>query len=147
MLVDELAIRQGTNQDQQTLVDLLESHQMLSDIDPCEFYVAALSGRLVGAVRTETEEKEVYLRPLVVDHDHHGKGIGKALVNHLVSQNLNLHVVARGSAIGFYQRIGFELMPWELVPDRYRQECDLCPDIDSCQPSPMKYAGASEKST
>ena len=139
MIVDEITIRQGTNQDHQTLVELLESHQMTSEINPCEFFVATLSGKLVGAARIEKDKEDIFLRPLVVDSAYHGKGVGKALVSNLIFHHHNLHVVARGSAIGFYQRIGFEVTPWELIPECYRQECEQCPDIAWCQPSPMKF--------
>ncbi len=121
-----LQFRKGLEQDRQALFDLLQDNQMEPEVDPGEFLLAVSEDKLAGAIRVECEEQALYLRPLVVASDFQGKGIGRALVHELSKTHAVLHVVARGSAVEFYRHIGFTAVDWGQVPERYRQECELC---------------------
>jgi len=134
----DLQFRKGNEQDRQALSQLLQDNQMDPDVDPVEFTLAISAGQLAGATRLEIEEGLFYLRPVVVASEFQGKGVGRALVNELAKDFPVLHVAARGSAVEFYRRLGFEPIDWEQVPQLYRDECGLCPDKPECCPVPMR---------
>lgn len=127
-------LRRGGETDRQALHGLLTSHQMESNIEPAEFLVAEIDGTLVGAARLEYEQQSAYLRPVLIYSKWQMKGIGRALVRALAKDLPSLHVVARGEATGFYERLGFLPMSWEQVPTHYREECVGCPDRAICRP-------------
>lgn len=135
----ELCVRRGVESDLHALQQLLSSHQMETEVDPTEFWLADVEGCLAGAARLEWEGGLAYLRPIAVDHQWQARGIGRALVEQIVVGLPQLNVVARGEAIGFYTRLGFVIVPWEQVPGRYRQECADCPDYPACGSRPMVW--------
>lgn len=137
-------LRNGTEADRQALQTLLENNQMEVDINPAEFLLAEINGELAGAARLEHENSHVYLRPVVVDSKWHGKNIGSALIRSIAQGVDMLYVVSRGKSTGFYQKLGFLPIPWEQVPERYRQECNTCPDLGHCQPIPMVLSEPSD---
>jgi N-acetylglutamate synthase-like GNAT family acetyltransferase len=135
----ELNVRRGGESDLTALQRLLESHQMKTEVDPAEFWLAEVEGGLAGAARLEWEDGLAYLRPVAVDPEWQAQGIGRRLIQELAEGLPELNVVARGEAVGFYTRLGFMPAAWEQVPERYRQECADCPDSESCQPQPMAW--------
>lgn len=144
MRVIKFLLRQGDEPDRSAIFDLLASYEMESDLPASEFIVAEIDGQLVGAARVEWEDQAAYVRPILVDSAWHGQKIGKALIR-TIAQNLPaLYVVARGEATGFYRKLGFLPMPWDQVPERYRQECEACPISEACCPEPMILTGSSE---
>ena len=48
---------------------------------------------------------EGHMEALFIDPDHHGKGIGKALMESALTTDVNEQ---NGEALGFYRRLGFE---------------------------------------
>jgi N-acetylglutamate synthase-like GNAT family acetyltransferase len=135
----ELKLRRGGESDLPTLQRLLRSHQMETEVDPGEFWLAEVEGSLAGAARLEWEDGLAYLRPIAVEPDWQAQGIGRVLVQEIATGLHQLNVVARGEAIGFYRRLGFAPVDWEQVPERYRQECTACPDLETCRPAPMAW--------
>lgn len=135
----ELCVRRGVENDLHALQQLLFSHQMETDVDPSEFWLADVEDHLVGVARLEWEGGLAYLRPIAVDHQWQAQGIGRALVERIVIGLPQINVVARGGAVGFYTRLGFVPAPWEQVPERYRQECEDCPGYPACEPRPMVW--------
>ena len=132
-------VRRGRESDRQALQELLASHQMETHVDPLDFWVAEVDESLAAAARLEQEDETVYLRPIAVDRKWQAKGIGRALIQELAADLPRLNVVARGEAVGFYTHLGFAPAAWEQVPQRYRQECADCPDLETCRPEPMTW--------
>ena len=131
-------IRKGNSSDQQSLKELLAFHQMETDVDPSEFYVAETNGKLLGAVRLEWPAADhAYLRPIAVVSREKGRGIGRALLEKIFLECSRVSVVARGEAVPFYLRLGFIPIDWETVPDSYRRECELCEERKQCRAVPM----------
>ena len=130
-------IRQGDEKDRSALHDLLVSCDMEADLPPEEFIVVDIEGQIVGAARLEWENQSAYVRPILVHSSWRGMNIGLTLIRTLTEYQPIIHVVARGSAIGFYNKLGFVSMTWDQVPERYRQECETCPDLETCHPVAM----------
>ena len=130
-------LRKGEELDRLAIHSLLASYEMEADLPPSDFMVVEINGQLAGAARLEWEDQGVYVRPILVNPAWRRRSIGTALIRAL-TQNLSvLHVVARGQAIGFYRKLGFQPMSWDQVPERYRDECETCPNSNTCHPEPM----------
>ncbi len=136
---EKFRIRQGRPSDVPALVRLLASHKMATDIDPVDFIVAEVNGRLLGAARlTWIGTNDAFLRPIVVATGTRGLGIGRALLERLFGLCASISVVARSDAIPFYQRLGFTAVDWSSMPGEYRKECECCDDFAQCRPMSMR---------
>lgn len=136
---ERVRMRPGCTQDLPALLELLSTYGMSGEITPAECLVAAGPEGLMGFARVEVADGLPFLRPIVVAPEYQHQGIGRRLVQHLLDQLPELRVVARGEAVGFYTRLGFEPTSWEAAPLRFRQECEVCPDSPTCRPVPMIY--------
>lgn len=135
-------LRKGKESDRPAIQDLLVYYEMGADLPPTEFVVAEIDGQLVGAARLEWEDQAAYVRPILVHPAWRGKNIGMALIRMIAQNQPALHVVSRGRVAGFYRKLGFMPVPWNQVPERYRQECAACPDLEMCSPEPMILTGS-----
>lgn len=140
-----LQFRQGNEQDRQAVADLLRESQMEPEVDTGEFLLAIRGEKLAGAIRVEADDGLFYIRPVVVAASEQGAGVGRALVQELAKTYPVLHVVARGSVVGFYRQLGFAPQDWADVPESYRLECELCPDKADCDPAPLRLSFAPAK--
>lgn len=141
--VKEVCIRQGRPSDARALVQLLASQRMATEIDPVDFIVAELKGRLLGAARLEwAGTDDAFLRPIVVATEAHGTGLGRALLERLFGVCARISVVARGDAVPFYRHLGFTARDWSSVPGPYREECECCGDFPQCRPVPMRWTSS-----
>lgn len=134
-------IRPGRPGDQDGLLELLEQNGMAGQITPAECLIAEASEGMIGFARIEMVDGLPYLRPIVITTHYRHQGIGRQLVQCLLTEFPELRVTARGEAVDFYTHLGFELMAWDAVPLPYRRECETCPEMSTCQPVPMKYPG------
>ena len=141
MGVIKFLLRQGEEADRSAIHDLLSFYEMEADLPGAEFIVVEIDGQIMGAARLEMEEQAAYIRPILVHPNWRRRNIGTALIGEIAKNLPALHVVARGEAVGFYQKIGFTPMPWDQVPERYRLECDACPELEACCPEPMIMTG------
>lgn len=91
-------------------------------------WIAEHDGRVVGMIGLQPgyDEGTVEIEPLVVATTVRGTGVGRALVEHVVSEvqkmglcDVNVHVVGRNAeAIRFYHDIGFDVIGhFELLYD------------------------------
>ena len=138
--LEEVNIRQGRPSDGRALVRLLASHQMATDINPVDFIVAEVNGRLVGAARlTWVATNDAFLRPIVVATEARGTGLGRDLLERLFGICSSISVIARSDAVPFYRHLGFTAMDWSSVPSEYRDECECCEDLAQCRPMSMRW--------
>jgi len=114
-------------------------YDMVSEIEPHYCLVAEGIDGLEGFARTEEADGILYLRPVVVSPESQGQGIGSGLIKHLLGLFPSLTVVARGTAAGFYTKLGFQPIEWDEVYLPFRRECTTCPDFMKCEPIPMAY--------
>lgn len=144
----EICIRQGRSSDARSLIQLLASEGMGTEIDPAEFIVAEGDSRLLGAARLEwAGNDDAYLRPIAVATEAQGTGLGRALLERIFGQCTRISVVARGDAVAFYRHLGFTAMDWSLVPSQYRDECECCGDFAQCRPMAMRWTLKHERSS
>ena len=85
--------------------------------------VAWESGHVVGFVRALCDsDSNGYLSMLVVDRNHRGKGIGRALVTTIIGENSDITWMLRADREGsqaFFARLGFRVstVAMELARD------------------------------
>ena len=141
----KVRVRQGRSSDGRALVRLLESQGMATDVDPVDFVVAEVNGRLLGAARLAwVGTDDAFLRPIVVATGARGTGLGRALLERLFAVCSRISVIARGDAVPFYRRLGFTAIDWSAVPSEYRDECESCDDLAQCRPMSMRWTHKDE---
>ena len=116
---------------------LMAQSDMYGEFLAEECVVAEIESRMCGFVRIEVVGAQPYLRPIVVDFHAQGRGVGKALLHYIFDRTKSVIAIARGSAAGFYTRLGFLPVAWDQIYEPFRQECAACPDLAECQPQPM----------
>ncbi|WP_129791721.1 acetyltransferase [Sphingosinicella sp. CPCC 101087] len=90
------------------------------------------------------------LEALFVDPDHHGRGIGRALVKEALARHPDLATDVNEQnlqAVGFYERIGFERTgrsaidgqgrPYPLIHLRFRRSVQPATERSSAGPDPL----------
>ena len=93
-------------------------------IDRHPTFVASLGDRVVGVCQLQEADERVMLEHVWVDPEVHGRGVGRALVEH--ARNFApgvMMVVADPNALGFYiklgaRRVGDVAGPMPGAPDR-----------------------------
>lgn len=136
---DRLQIRIARPEDLQVICELMATYDMVGDFTIENCLVAERGGTLAGFARVEYLSQRAYIRPIVIAAQFQGQGIGKLLMQRLFELDRSLAVVSRGSAVGFYNRLGFEPVDWEDIPTVYRNECIACPDYKTCWPVPLVW--------
>jgi N-acetylglutamate synthase-like GNAT family acetyltransferase len=137
--MESLLVREANKGDLREIEILMEQHDMVGSFDYKRCLVAdAGEAGLAGFARLELIGNRFYIRPIIVSELFQGRGIGKGLVEYFLSVFSDITVVARGSAEGFYRTLGFSPVGWEEVHGDYCYECQVCPDLDSCLPVPMR---------
>jgi predicted N-acetyltransferase YhbS len=96
------------------------------------------TGEIIAFLRLNHIDEVHYVNPLVVAPLWQGKGIGSALMFHVLEQKRELRFVARGSSVPFYQKLGCEMIPWELISPQIVSDCDGCEREKTCDPHPMR---------
>ncbi|HKQ59297.1 MAG TPA: N-acetyltransferase, partial [Candidatus Eisenbacteria bacterium] len=75
------------------------------------------------------------VRTLAVRPDHHGRGLGGHLVEHLVADARALgipRVIALTREVPFFERCGFVVVPRESLPRKVWTDCVRCPKRHAC---------------
>ena len=75
------------------------------------------------------------VRTLAVRPDHHGRGLGGALVQVLVAdaRALNIpRIIALTREVPFFERCGFVVVPRESLPRKVWTDCVRCPKRHAC---------------
>jgi N-acetylglutamate synthase-like GNAT family acetyltransferase len=132
-------LRKALPADLRQIHRLLVLNDMLGEVDAQDCVVAESMGELTGFARLELADGLPYIRPIVVAPDAQGQGVGRELVQYLLLSYPRLRVIARGDALGFYTRLGFQQIEWEQVYPVFVQECRDCPHLPSCSPQPLAF--------
>ncbi len=134
---DGLALRDGTPLDLEALArmdvtafqtEFENSKQWLEKVfadDARRVWVITLNGRTIGKIQTTQSGDEIYINAFVILPEHRGKGYGKAVLSHIVTQLvdekhplISLEVATENeNALSLYKRAGFATT---TVYDYYR---------------------------
>ena len=102
--------------------------EQLAKVGPERIWVCEDQGRIVGMIGLQPGygESEIEVEPVVVLPEARGRGVGRAMVDHLIAvvkemghRDLSVHVVGRNAeAIRFYHDVGFDVVGhFELFVD------------------------------
>lgn len=95
-------------------------------------------GEIVGYLRLAfSPEGVAHVNPVVTYPTWRGYGVGRALMDEALARHGELRFVARGASVGFYERLGYEEIPWEDVCLDVAEDCRICTLVDECKPLPM----------
>jgi N-acetylglutamate synthase-like GNAT family acetyltransferase len=136
--IDNVQIRRWQSSDFAAIQRLQEIYEMSGSIDPDTCIVAEKSQELIGFANMGYKGKIPYLRQIVIAPESQHKGVGRRLGQNFMKDFPGLHVVARGYAKGFYQRLGFSPIEWQEIHPDMIEECQQCAELKSCMPVPMK---------
>lgn len=83
------------------------------------------------------------IRSLVVSDTYVGKGLGRMLVNHVISEASKIkvkRVISLTYQTAFFQKCGFDLVDRELLPEKVWIDCRHCSKFECCDEVAMiKY--------
>ncbi len=80
------------------------------------------------------------IRSLVVSPEHAGKGIGKLLVDHIVSEAAKLEIeklLSLTYQVEFFKRCGFTIVDKETMPQKVWKDCINCSKFPNCDETAM----------
>jgi predicted N-acetyltransferase YhbS len=146
--VPEYTIRAFRDVDLPYLNLLLQQEGMalLQADDLCQSFVAVNSaGEPVGFIRILKVDDAVnpaassaYVYPVAVFSHWRGHGVGRALVQQALRKYGELRLVACRDSRDFYPKCGFESVGWEQIAGLITRDCELCPDLKTCDPQPYR---------
>ena len=141
VVLEDLVLRSASATDREHLLELLLANDMDCSEVPIEEFTLALDGDEIAAcIRFENCGESTLLRPIVVAESYRGQGVGAYLLKQTLPQEKVTMLMARGSAVTFYEKIGFEQIPPEQVPQHQQDECRSCPDLQECKPQAMEIS-------
>ena len=148
----EVSIRQALIADVPAICDLVNhyaergmmlhrSHESVYDALR-EFQVAVdQAGNLVGCVAVDVFWSDLAeVKSLAVSPQARRTGLGRRLVEAAVADARQLGVrklFALTYERGFFERMGFELIEREDLPEKVWRECIACPKVDACDETAM----------
>ena len=101
---------------------------------------------VVGFCRLQDDANGIaYVNPIVTHSEWRGYGVGRALIQDARAIAGELRLIARGTSVGFYQKLGFRRMLWSQVDlQAASEDCDNCPYRAECGPVPMRLAAPTQ---
>lgn len=145
-------------QDEIELDEILLDYDMGIPGETEEMLILKKDGQTFGGAKiVEIESNTFFLVVLGVKQEQHSQGIGRLLLNEIIqnpwkcckyplskfqlNKSYTITTMARGSAVGFYKKMGFENCDFSLLPQEYSEQCNYCPDKGECDPAPMIFTG------
>ena len=148
------SIEFASHQDIDEVQALLEDNGLGLAGDIEDHVVVRSEGVIYAAAKLHPTEKDSFhLEVIGVRDDQHGDGLGSLLLSELtsapwtychpmaipVSGKYQVTCVAKGDAVHFYKKMGFVAYSFSGLASKYSEQCDNCPDQESCQPLPMIF--------
>ena len=125
-------------------IDALAHAEGMDSIPGANRVRVAVNGddEVVGFCRLQDDVNGIaYVNPIVVYPTWRGYNVGRALMDDAHALAAELRLIARGTSVGFYRKLGFVEMPWEDVDlEAAEEDCDNCPYRAECHPVPMRLA-------
>ena len=136
-------IRDAQNRDMPT-IDAFAKAEGMDRIPGTERVRVAVNGddEVVGFCRLQDDDNGIaYVNPIITYPTWRGYGVGKALMEDAHASVGELRLIARGTSVGFYRKLGFVDMPWSEVDFKAAEEdCESCPYRAACGPVPMRLS-------
>jgi amino-acid N-acetyltransferase len=108
-----------------------------------DFAVWEEDGRVVGCVALTIIWADLAeVRSLAVDAEHHGRGIGKKLVQWCIDEARRLHIRKLMSLTyerAFFEKLGFLVVDKESLPLKVWSDCVRCPKREGCDEIAMLH--------
>ena len=106
-----------------------------------DFVVADAGGEVVGCAGLKVTWHDLAeIISLAVAPAHQGRGVGRQLVLPLIEEARALGiptVFALTYQIGFFNRLGFTVVPKHTLSQKVWQDCVICPKQDCCDETAM----------
>lgn len=105
-------------------------------------YVAKVDRKIVGVGALHILGPTIAeVRSLVVNQDYFGMGIGRKLVERIISEASRLGVgklISLTYQIEFFEKCGFQIVAKEMLPEKVWKDCVNCPKIKHCDEIAME---------
>jgi N-acetylglutamate synthase-like GNAT family acetyltransferase len=132
-----ITLRNATAGDLPELVRMLAAADMDYADPPEDYLIAVEQETIAGCARLEDHGDFMVLSPVLVAEGFRGRGVGRLMVRRILPAGRLVTLVSRGSAIVFYESMGFARTDWARVSAAQARDCDLCADREECMPQPM----------
>jgi len=100
------------------------------------FTVAELNGKIIGCCALEVIWSDLAeIKSLAVDEGHKKQGVGKSLVAAAVEKAVQLglpKVFALTMDVGYFEKLGFEVIEKDKLPMKVWSDCARCPKQQNC---------------
>jgi len=146
----ETTIRFACLEDEEQLKALLVGYGMDLAGEINEHVVARQGDQIIaGGMLSQIDDDVYHLEVLAVSEQWQRTGAGRLLLSKMIEapwlychessprENYSITTVARGDALPFYITCGFKPCSFLELTEPYAEQCDECPDRESCQPVPM----------
>jgi N-acetylglutamate synthase-like GNAT family acetyltransferase len=112
-----------------------------------------------GGMLAQTGEAVFHLLVFAVKESARSHGVGSVLLKKLIEQpwrysltstsvpngRYTVTTAAKGKSSGFYRKNGFVACDFSELAPPFNEQCNECPDLDDCNPVPMKYTGSATR--
>lgn len=106
-----------------------------------EFVVAVDENKIIGTGSLHIIWNDLAeIRALAVDHNYHGKGVGRRIVEILLKEARSLQcpkLFTLTYQVDFFEHIGFKLVDKEDMPHKVWKECINCVKFPNCDENAM----------
>ncbi len=106
-----------------------------------EFQVAVEDARIVGCVAVDVFWSDLAeIKSLAVAPEFRGRGLGRRLIEAALADARKLGVgrlFALTYEKEFFERVGFEMIDRDTLPEKVWRECFQCPKCDACDETAM----------
>ncbi|KTE91506.1 acetyltransferase [Desulfitobacterium hafniense] len=155
-----IAFAQGQNEQQ--VMGILGAYGMGIPGDVEELLTVQENEEITAVAKiAEFAEGRFFLEVIGVKDGKRSQGAGKLLLGKILAnpweccryafseqennRDYTVSTLARGYALGFYEKMGFQACTSAEIPEWYRDQCEECPERSTCEPMPMIYSGGERK--
>lgn len=123
----EFEIRPFINSDIQGIISVLQKTDLWDETEELKyFWVVAKDSQIIATAKLEDFGPFLFLTNVGVDPEFQGKGIGQELLR-IALKKIQKPAYLDTIQHGFYQKIGFEIVPRpDFLPALIQEECRVC---------------------
>lgn len=145
--------------DEEELKGLLTGTGMDLAGDVTEHVVLRQGDRILAGARLfQVDDELFHLMVFAVAAAERGRGTGRAFLRELgacpwaycrealpVGGPYRVTTVAKGTAAGFYNQVGYRECGFAQLPAPFDEQCAICPDREQCSPVPMVFCSDADE--